>query len=166
MSVVFPVHRLSAQVVTCKELVRSQFLQDQLCRKAVSLSKMILSYAQIVLTFEKKRICYLLKKPVQLIWLVLYFLGVSYLEMCILKSFSFVNSCWIYCFKKLNNLIPQKWKLREIRVSQEYTPMTLKETVVEEYRRICFHFLSVYLSVFTHCGCRVGVQFWKFIQRH
>lgn len=42
-SVVFPVLSLSAQALTCKELVNSKFLQEQLCGKAVSLSKLILS---------------------------------------------------------------------------------------------------------------------------
>lgn len=53
-SAVFPVHSLSAQALTCKELVNSQFLREQLCGKAASLSKLILSYVQIVSAFERE----------------------------------------------------------------------------------------------------------------
>lgn len=41
-SAVFPVLSLSAQALTCKVLVNSKFLQEQLCGKAASLSKLIL----------------------------------------------------------------------------------------------------------------------------
>lgn len=54
-SVVFPVHSLSAQALTCKELVNSQFLPEQLCGKAASLSKLILSYVQTVSPFGRER---------------------------------------------------------------------------------------------------------------
>lgn len=65
-SAVFPVLRLSAQALTCKELVNSQFLQEQLRGKAASLSKLILICSDCLVFLKGRGGGTFMGKPVKL----------------------------------------------------------------------------------------------------
>lgn len=104
---VFPEHSLSAQALTCKELVNSQFLQDQLSAKAASLSKLVLSYVQIVLPFWKGG-------EVEPFWVNPW----SFFDSFCATSFAFLweseMNIWEH-FTSVSSVVSKNWEIKFLR---------------------------------------------------